>query len=105
MDKKNRVRSGLVAEKKMKVWLVGDCGCEHHTVRHVCISKTTALKRWEEIRKELIEQNEVQIEYCKRNGCGGEMNERIAKNLSEPNPELMNNYPQDEPFIEEWETE
>jgi hypothetical protein len=95
----------VVAEKKMKVWLVGDCGVDYHSVKHVCISKTTALKRWEEIRQELIKNALESMEYCKKNGYGTETNERILLNLSEPNPELMNNYPQDEPFIQEMETE
>jgi hypothetical protein len=71
----------------------------------VCISKTTAMKRWEEIRQELIKENKRMIEYCKKEGCSTEMNDEIALNLSETNPELMNNYPWDAPFIEERETE
>ena len=89
----------------MKVWIVGDCSVDHHTVQHVCISKTTALKRWEEIRQELIKRAQEGLEYSKERGCNIEMDENILLNLSEPNPELMNNYPQDQPFIEEWETE
>jgi hypothetical protein len=91
----------VVTEAQMKVWLVGDCGCEHYNVRYICISKTTALKRWEEIRQELIKESRGCLEKYE----GDKMYERISKNLSEPNPELMNNYPHDQPFIEERETE
>jgi hypothetical protein len=84
----------------MKVYLVGISDCEMTNTRYVCLSKETALKRWEEIRQELIERN---IEVWKH--FDDAMYERINKNLSETDPEKMNNYPQEEPFIQEMETE
>lgn len=84
----------------MKVYLVGSHDCEMTSIRYICLSKETAQKRWEEIRQELIERNtEVwkHFDYA--------MYERINKNLQETDPEKMNNYPQEEPFIQEMETE
>ena len=84
----------------MKVYLVGISNCESTTVLHACLSKETALKRWEEIRQELIERN---IEVWK--DFDNAMYDRINNNLQETDPKKMDNYPQDEPFIHEMETE
>ena len=91
----------------MKVYLVGTRDAESNHVEHVCISKTTAEKRWEKIRQELIFKAKEMLEYERANKCEGgvQIQERILKNLSEPTPDLMDNYPQEEPFIREMETE
>jgi hypothetical protein len=84
----------------MKVYLVGSLDCEATNTRRVCLSKETALKRWEEIRQELIERNKIVWE-----NFDNEMYARINKNLQETDPKKMDNYPQEEPFIHEMETE
>jgi|WetSurMetagenome_2_1015567.scaffolds.fasta_scaffold292257_1 hypothetical protein len=91
----------------MKVWLVGISDGESSNVEHVCVSKTTAEKFWEDIRQDLIRNAKEMLEYERKNKCesGVQIQERILKNLSEVNPELMNNYPQEEPFVREMETE
>ena len=107
VDQENRFRSSVVAEEKVKVYLVGTRDAESNHVEYVCISKITAEKRWEEIRQELIFKAKEMLEIERADKCEGgvQIQERILLNLSEPNPELMNNYPQDEPFIREMETE
>ena len=97
----------MVAETQMKVWLVGISDFESSVVRHVCISKTTAENRWEEIRQELIRKAKENLDCERSNKCEGgvQIQERILRNLSEVNPELMENYPEEEPFIREMETE
>ena len=91
----------------MKVYLVGTSDAASESVEHVCISKITAEKFWEEIRQELIQEAKKMLEYERANKCegGAQIQERILKNLSEVNPDLMENYPHDEPFIREMETE
>ena len=91
----------------MKVYLVGIYNAESERVEHICISKITAEKFWEEIRQGLIFKAKEMLEYDRANKCEGgvQVQERILKNLSEVNPELMENYPQEEPFIREMETE
>lgn len=84
----------------MKVYLVGSHDCEMTSIRYICLSKETALKRWEEIRQELIVRNR---ELWERHDYA--MYARQHKNLQETDPEKMDNYPQDEPFIHEMETE
>ena len=84
----------------MRVYLVGSSDVESCDIRYVCLSKETALKRWEQIRQELIERN---IEVWK--GYDNEMYARIDKNLQETDPEKMDNWPHEEPFIQEMETE
>lgn len=91
----------------MKVWLVGTCDCETTHIAHVCLSEETAMKRWEEIRKELIHENEEMRDYHRGVGYewGDDAYNRRIKNLSETDPTKMDNYPQEEPFIRETETE
>ena len=86
---------------KMKVYLVGSNDCEFTDIRCVCLSKETALKRWEEIRQELIERaNDILKLYP-----NDETELRILKNLQETNYKKMSNYPHERPFISEMETE
>jgi hypothetical protein len=84
----------------MKVYLVGTFDCESTNTRYVCLSKETAQKRWEEIRRELVERN---TEVWKH--FDDAMYDRINNNLQETDPKKMDNYPHDEPFIQEMETE
>jgi len=85
----------------MKVYLVGSNDCEFTDTRYVCLSKKTALKRWEEIRQELIQRaNDILKLYPE-----DETELRILKNLQEKNYIKMNNYPHERPFISEMETE
>ena len=85
----------------MKVYCVGSADVESCDIRHVCLSKETALKRWEEIRQELIRRaNDILKLYPE-----DEMELRILKNLQEKNYIKMNNWPHERPFITEMETE
>lgn len=85
----------------MKVYLVGSSDCEFTNTRYACLSKETAMKRWDEIRKDLIAENDACIETYTTDV----MYNRIGKNLSETDPEKMDNYPHEEPFIQEMDTE
>ena len=85
----------------MKIYLVGSCDCESTDTRYVCLTNATALKRWEEIRQELIKRNKELLEEYPENI----VQIRICKNLEEPDPEKFDNYPYEEPFISEMEVE
>ena len=85
----------------MKVYLVGSSDCESTDTKYVCLTKATALKRWKEIRQELIERNKELLEEYPEDV----VSLRIRDNLQETDPEKMDNYPQEEPFINEMETE
>jgi len=91
----------------MKVYLVGTRDAESNRVEYVCSSRETSFKKWEDLRQELIGRAKEMLEYDRKEKCesGVQMQERILKNLSEPNPELMDNYPQEEPYIREMEVE
>lgn len=85
----------------MKIYLVGSRDCESTDTRYACLTKATALKRWEEIRQESSERNkELLKEYPE-----DVVSLRIRDNLKETDPEKMDNYPQEEPFINEYEVE
>ena len=115
----------------MKVYLVGHQGPEHHMVFHCCKTRELALIKFEEIRLELLEDakegltwsikdakehllksawydgskfDEGNIAYFKKIAeNGSEMYLEIIEKLKETDPEKIDNYPQDTPFIEEME--
>jgi hypothetical protein len=91
----------------MKVWLVGTCDVEMTNVEHVCLSEKTALKRWEEIRLSLVDGCQRHIDNMneKKDTLGLASYEREIIRLSETDPKKLDNYPHDEPFITEMETE
>jgi hypothetical protein len=47
-----------------KVWIVAESRFEWYEVKHVCSSKEIALKRWEELRDELINWFQEMVEHC-----------------------------------------
>ena len=80
-------------------------------LRHVCATKETALKYWEEIRKECIEDNDHMIAHCKDNKYDDENDWKkrndILRDL-EPGekPDNDDTWHCDEfPTMEEWEVE
>jgi len=91
----------------MKVWLVGTCDVETTNVEHVCLSEKTALKRWDEIRRSLVDGCQRHIDYINENEntIGTTSYEREIIRLSETDPKKLDNYPREEPFITEMETE
>lgn len=46
-----------------KIYIVGECGYDHHWDRYVCGSIERALDRFEQIRLEFIEENKRMIDY------------------------------------------
>ena len=52
----------------MKVWLVGSAGYDFHSIEYVCLSYESALKRWSEVRNELISRAKEMIEYDYKEG-------------------------------------
>jgi len=86
----------------MKVYVVGDCGPEHNSIASMHRTYKGAFKEWDRIRRMLL--NEAK-RYLKGNKTrwGKEMYKRMAKNLSCKNPKKIDNYPQETPYIREYE--
>lgn len=88
----------------MKVWLVGYNGYDERSVNHVCLSYESALKRWNEIRDNLIKQFEDMIIFELEEGFGnGDAWKEHIKSLQELKPREWCNC--DRPFINEMEAE
>lgn len=87
----------------MKLYLVGTSDVEFTDTRYVCLFKSVAMKKWEELREELIDKEYEMIAFCMSEGYSFEIHTRCLKNLGEKDPEKMNNYPQERPFIHEME--
>ena len=117
----------------MKVFLVGDDGAEHDNLISVHRTYAGALKVWEARRLELLAHAKHMLEFEKKqaretlkkgtgyNGekldresiryyrnqatKGDEISLRIIKNLKCKDPEKMDNYPHETPYIHEREVE
>jgi hypothetical protein len=93
----------------MNVWIVGICNAETSVPEHICQSKETALKRWDETRLEIIKDCEEDLAsynaYKGSNKSTINIYERMLKNLQETDPDKMDNFPQDEPYMMEMELE
>lgn len=87
--------------KQIKVYLVGHNGPEHNSVMSIHKTRKGALKAWNEIRKELL--NDAKESLKRTDKFTKEMYERIAKNLSCTDPKKIDNYPQETPYIQERE--
>lgn len=85
----------------MKVYLVGHNGPEHNSVISIHKTKEGALKSWNEIRKELL--NDAKKSLKRADKAIKEMYERMVKNLSCTDPKKIDNYPQETPYIQEKE--
>jgi len=92
-----------------RVWIVGISDAESNVIRYVCSSKEKALKRWDELRKELIDELKTHIILCEREKQYSDnykkIMDRCLTNLQIMDPGKLNNYPQEEPYICEMELE
>ena len=80
-----------------KIFLVGIKSADESGIYRACKTGKTALKRWNDLRVKLYLDNERTWEGYPE----VEIYQRIKRNLSETDPEKMDNYPHDEPFIQE----
>jgi hypothetical protein len=87
----------------MIVYIVGDNGPEHNTVRSIHKTQEGALKAWNQLRIELLEKAKKFLKLDDKSGK--EMWQRIIDNLSCEDPEKIDNYPQDTPYIRKYEVE
>lgn len=86
---------------KMKVFAVGDHGPEHNTIRSIHKTKEGALKAWNELRLELLEMAKSFL----KNDYSREMWQEMVDNLSCEDPEKIDNYPHETPYVREYEVE
>lgn len=88
------------------IYLVGTQCADGSAPSKIFKSYPSALNHWNELRLDLIKQSERCLEYDKKQGWGtSDTQERIIKNLQCDDPEKMDNYPQDEPYIQSFELE
>jgi len=83
----------------MKVYLVGDNGPEHNHIKGIYKTYDGALKAWNELRKSYLEYVKS---FLKNDKHDHEMWQRMVDNLSCDDPEKIDNYPHETPYIEGW---
>lgn len=86
----------------MKVYIAGDWGPEHNSIAGVHRTYKGAFKEWNRIRKMLLNKARHYLKD-EKTSWGKEMYGRMAKNLSCRNPKKIDNYPQETPYIQEYE--
>ncbi len=84
----------------MKIYIVGDNGPEHNTIRNIHKTYAGALKEWNKLRKELLDEAKPSL---KKDKTCKEMYQEMVKNLSCKDPEKIDNYPYETPYIQEWD--
>ena len=52
--------------KGNEVWIVAESRFEWYTVKYICSSKEIAIKRWEELRGEMIQDNQRMVDANKQ---------------------------------------
>lgn len=84
----------------MKVYIVGDRGPEHNSIRSIHRNYDTAKKAWNQLRLKLLDDAKCMIKsYSYMNGIYKD----IIKNLSCTDPDKIDNYPHETPYIQERE--
>ena len=86
----------------MKIYIVGDWGPEHNSIKSIHRSYKGALKAWNKHRIFLLKDAKS---FLSGEKLYKEMWKRIAKNLSCKDPNKIDNYPQETPYIREYEVE
>ncbi|MBI5061209.1 MAG: hypothetical protein HZB67_02750 [Candidatus Aenigmarchaeota archaeon] len=86
----------------MKVYLVGDYGPEHNSVKSVHITKTGALKAWNKHRLNLLHEAKQSL---KRSKQGKDMWKEMIRNLSCKDPKKIDNGAWETPYIMEMDVE
>jgi uncharacterized protein YaaW (UPF0174 family) len=89
----------------MKIYIVGVRDAEDCNNIYACKSKATALKRWNELRLEIIDDVKKNMKLSKDDSSYMLICQRMLKNLYESDYTKMDDHPHEEPFIHEMEVE
>ncbi len=88
----------------MEIYIVGHDGPEHNHIESLHQTYKGTLIAWNDLRKELIKEAKVMLEFCKSEiGFGQETYEKMIEKLSCENPEEIDNYPHETPYIRKME--
>ena len=85
------------------VYVVGDHGPEHNSISSIHKTYKGAFKAWNEIRKSLLTNAKDSLKRSDK--FSKEMYKRMVKNLSSEDPETIENYPHETPYINEHKLE
>lgn len=85
-----------------EVFIVGHHGPEHNHIESAHQTYEGALNAWNKLRLELIERVKEMSEFCQKEGYNDNYKEMIEK-LSCEDPDKIDNYPQETPYIQKWE--
>lgn len=84
----------------MKLYVVGDYGPEHNSIGSIHKTYKGAFKAWNKLRLGLLRHAKS---FLKGNETDRDMFEEMVKKLSCRDPKKIDNYPQETPYIHEYE--
>lgn len=82
-----------------KVFIVGDDGPEHNSIKSVHRTRAGALAAWNELRLELLEKAKSYLDD--KDPWGKDMWQEMVDNLACEDPDKIDNYPWETPYIRE----
>lgn len=86
----------------MKLYEVGHHGPEHNFVLSIHKTEKGAFKAWDNLRIKLLKDAKKYLKIAK-DKYGKEIYKEIVKNLSCKDSKKIDNYPQETPYIAEYE--
>lgn len=97
--------------KIKNIYIIGDYGPEHYMIYKIVDSYEKALQYFQEHRMALLNKVIAMRDYWekvngKQSGYSSlDMYNEMIENLTNENPETIENYPQETPFIHKYELE
>ena len=89
----------------MKIYIVGIRDAEQNTISHIHMSYDGALKSFQKVRLELLEDVKRICFYEMETLRNSNLSQKEIENLMCEDPKTIDNYPLDTPYIEEFELE
>ncbi len=91
----------------MKVYVVGYHEAEGGSVISIHKNHVGALDAWNKLREELYKEAKSHLKksILEKDKCGCEIYGNVVKNLSCKDPDNINNYPFETPYIKKYDVE
>ena len=100
-NKGGQIKEDLIKmEENPKVYVVGSHGPEENNIHSIHFTYEGAFKEWNVLRINLLKRAKL---FIKESKYSKEMYGRMIKNLSCEDPEKIDNYPHETPYIHQYE--
>lgn len=94
-----------MAEDIDEIYIIGHRGPEHNHIESIHKTYDGAIKAWNKLRNELINDARKMKYFCIANKYDYEDYNLSIDKLHCEDPEKIDNYPHETPYIEKWKVE